>query len=67
MIDRGVWVNVPVPMFPYPGSLDYVRRWGQPDDRAWERAVDYYRGEFAAFSDIQAQQPLPVDILEAVS
>jgi B12-binding domain/radical SAM domain protein of rhizo-twelve system len=67
MIARGVWVNVPVPMFPYPGSLDYARRWGPPDDRAWERAVEYYRGEFAAFSDIQVQRPLPVDVLEAVS
>lgn len=67
MIARGVWVNVPVPMFPYPGSIDYVRRWGAPDDRAWERAVEYYRGEFGAFSDIQSQQPLPLDVLERMS
>jgi len=31
----GVWANDPVPMFPYPGSPDYTRRWGAPDDAAW--------------------------------
>lgn len=67
MIARGVWVNVPVPMFPYPGSIDYLRRWGTPDDRAWERAVEFYRGEFGAFSDIQSAQPLPVEVLEHLS
>ena len=39
---RGVWANKPVPLFPYPGSPDYTKRWGAPDDHAWERALDYY-------------------------
>ena len=39
--DAGVWANDPVPLFPYPGSPDYRRLWGLPDDRAWERAVDH--------------------------
>ena len=40
--DAGVWANDPVPLFPYPGSPDYRRLWGLPDDDAWERAVDHY-------------------------
>ena len=35
---HGVWANKPVPLFPYPGSPDYTRRWGPVDDMAWERA-----------------------------
>lgn len=66
LIAAGVWVNVPVPMFPYPGSYDYVRLWGPPDNAAWERAVDYYLGLFPSFSDIQEQRPLPLRALEAV-
>lgn len=66
LIAEGVWVNVPVPMFPYPGSYDYVRLWGPPDDAAWERAVDYYLGLFPSFSDIQEQRPVPLRVLEAV-
>ena len=34
---EGVWANKPVPLFPYPGSPDYTKRWGEPDERAWER------------------------------
>lgn len=63
----GVWANKPVPLFPYPGSPDYVRRWGRPDDQAWERAVDHYLAEFAEFSDIQEQIPLPLAELETDS
>ena len=37
---HGVWANEPVPLFPYPGSPDYRRLWGLPDDDAWERALD---------------------------
>src|SRR5687767_2550602 len=50
---HGVWANKPVPMFPYPGSPDYTLRWGAPDDRAWERAHDFYLNRFDEFSDIQ--------------
>jgi hypothetical protein len=61
---HGVWANKPVPMFPYPGSTDYVRRWGLPDDHAWERAVDDYLATFAEFSDIQEELPYPLERLE---
>jgi B12-binding domain/radical SAM domain protein of rhizo-twelve system len=61
---HGVWANEPVPLFPYPGSPDYRRLWGLPDDRAWERAHAHYLAQFADFSDIQEQRPLPLDELE---
>jgi B12-binding domain/radical SAM domain protein of rhizo-twelve system len=61
----GVWANKPVPMYPYPGSPDYVRRWGLPDEQAWERAHEHYLEEYAAFSDIQEQRPISLSILEA--
>jgi len=61
---RGVWANKPVPLFPYPGSPDYTKRWGPPDDRAWERAHEYYLSHHVEFSDIQDEQPLPLDQLE---
>ncbi len=61
---HGVWANKPVPLFPYPGSPDYVKLWGQPDDRAWERALDHYLGRNAEFSDIQEGRPLPLERLE---
>ncbi|HWE48313.1 MAG TPA: TIGR04295 family B12-binding domain-containing radical SAM protein [Bryobacteraceae bacterium] len=61
---HGIWANKPVPLFPYPGSPDYTRRWGIPDDRAWERAHEFYLGQFDEFSDIQEQRPLPLVQLE---
>ena len=64
LIANGVWANKPVPLFPYPGSPDYSRRWGRPDDRAWERAVDHYLTNFDEFSDIQDARPLPLARLE---
>jgi anaerobic magnesium-protoporphyrin IX monomethyl ester cyclase len=60
----GVWANAPVPLFPYPGSPDYTKKWGLPDDQAWERAHAYYLTEYATFSDIQEAQPLPLHRLE---
>jgi anaerobic magnesium-protoporphyrin IX monomethyl ester cyclase len=65
LIENGVWANEPVPLYPYPSSPDYRRRWGEPDDAAWERAHDYYLGVFHRFSDIQDSRPLPLDELEA--
>jgi anaerobic magnesium-protoporphyrin IX monomethyl ester cyclase len=65
LIAHGVWANKPVPLFPYPGSPDYARRWGAPDDNAWERAVDHYLASFDEFSDIQEARPLPLPELEA--
>ncbi|WMT89574.1 TIGR04295 family B12-binding domain-containing radical SAM protein [Pelagibacterium sp. H642] len=63
--DHGVWANEPVPLYPYPSSPDYRRLWGEPDNQAWERAHEHYLKSFAAFSDIQDQQPLPLRKLEA--
>ena len=62
---HGVWANDPVPLYPYPSSPDYRRMWGLPDERAWERAHDYYLSQFAALSDIQDERPLPLHQLEA--
>ena len=64
LIANHVWANKPVPLFPYPGSPDYSRRWGRPDDQAWERAVDHYLSNFDEFSDIQDARPLPLSRLE---
>jgi anaerobic magnesium-protoporphyrin IX monomethyl ester cyclase len=65
LIARGVWANKPVPLFPYPGSPDYTRRWGAPDNDAWERAVEHYLTNFDEFSDIQDARPLHLDRLES--
>lgn len=64
MQDAGVWANDPVPLFPYPGSPDYRRLWGEPDDLAWERAHNHYLAQFDQFSDIQEQRPLCLRDLE---
>jgi len=64
LIQRGVWANKPVPLFPYPGSPEYTRRWGPPDDNAWERAHESYLSGFDEFSDIQEQKPAPLVQLE---
>jgi anaerobic magnesium-protoporphyrin IX monomethyl ester cyclase len=64
---RGVWVSEPVPMFPFPGSPEYVTTFGaQPDEAAWERAHEFYVQLFAdkGFSDIQAQRPVSLRELE---
>lgn len=66
VIERGVWANKPVPLFPYPGSPDYTRLWGPPDDRAWERAHEYYLNGYVSFSDIQEERPAPLVQLESV-
>lgn len=63
----GVWANKPVPLFPYPGSPEYTRTWGPPDDLAWERAHDAYLKGFHSFSDIQEQRPQQLIELEAIS
>jgi B12-binding domain/radical SAM domain protein of rhizo-twelve system len=61
----GVWANDPVPLYPYPSSPDYRRLWGEPDERAWERAHEHYLAQFETFSDIQEERPLPLAALEA--
>lgn len=57
MLDAGVWANDPVPLFPYPGSPDYRKLWGEPDDHAWERAHEHYLRLFDEFSDVQDSRP----------
>jgi B12-binding domain/radical SAM domain protein of rhizo-twelve system len=64
MQDAGVWANDPVPLYPYPGSPDYRKLWGQPDDCAWERAHEHYLALFNQFSDIQEERPVPLRALE---
>ena len=63
--ERGVWANDPVPLFPYPSAPEYRRLFGDPDDTAWERALDHYLGQFASFSEIQEDKPLTLLELEA--
>jgi B12-binding domain/radical SAM domain protein of rhizo-twelve system len=65
LLAAGVWANDPVPLYPYPSSPDYRKRWGAPDDLAWERAHEAYLAEFDRFSDIQEARPLPLKELEA--
>jgi B12-binding domain/radical SAM domain protein of rhizo-twelve system len=57
MREAGVWANDPVPLFPYPGSPDYTKLWGVPDDAAWERAHEHYLKLFDQFSDVQDARP----------
>jgi anaerobic magnesium-protoporphyrin IX monomethyl ester cyclase len=64
LMSHGVWANEPVPLFPYPGSPDYRKLWGMPDDHAWERALDHYLKHHVSFSDIQDDRPLPLRELE---
>lgn len=61
-----VWISDPVPMFPFPGTPDYMRMWGPPDDYAWERAHNYYTHTFneKGYSDIQEAQPASIEELE---
>lgn len=64
---QGVWVSEPVPMFPFPGSPQYIDTFGAPpDEDAWERAHAHYLGLFEdrGYSDIQEQHPLPLKELE---
>jgi hypothetical protein len=53
-------------MFAFPGTPDYMQRFGPPDDYAWERAHQHYLSAFRdkGFSDIQDQQPAPIEDLE---
>jgi anaerobic magnesium-protoporphyrin IX monomethyl ester cyclase len=61
---QGVWANEPVPLFPYPGSPDYRKLWGMPDDEAWERAHAHYLAQFDALSELQDERPRPLAELE---
>jgi B12-binding domain/radical SAM domain protein of rhizo-twelve system len=67
MQDAGIWANDPVPLFPYPGSPDYRRLWGEADDSAWERAHEHYLALFDRFSDVQEQRPRHLHELEGAA
>ena len=56
-----------MPLFPYPGSPEYRRLWGLPDDSAWERTVEYYLNQHPTSSDIQEKRPLPLGALRGAS
>src|SRR5438067_7570626 len=60
-----VWVSEPVPMFPFPGTPLYAQMFGPIDEQAWERAHHYYTSAFKdkGYSDIQEQQPVPIEDL----
>jgi anaerobic magnesium-protoporphyrin IX monomethyl ester cyclase len=62
---QGVWANDPVPMLAYPGSPLYMKLWGAPDDRAWERAHAHYLAVSRRFAEFQCADPLPLPELEA--
>jgi anaerobic magnesium-protoporphyrin IX monomethyl ester cyclase len=64
LLQFGVWANKPVPLFPYPGSPDYTRLWGPPDEHAWERAHAHYLANHVDFSDVQDAHPRPLPELE---
>lgn len=64
LMERSVWANKPVPLFPYPGSPEYTRKWGPVTDDAWERAHEFYLNGFMEFSDIQEERPAPLVQLE---
>jgi hypothetical protein len=57
LINNGVWANDPVPLFPYPGSPEYRRLFGEPDTHAWERAHAHYLERFSEFCDLQESSP----------
>ncbi len=68
MMEAGVWVSQPVPLFPYPGTARYTQQFGPPDDAAWERAHAHYLHINRArryFSDQQSASPAPLAELEA--
>ncbi|MGH9413664.1 MAG: TIGR04295 family B12-binding domain-containing radical SAM protein [Terriglobales bacterium] len=69
LIADGVWVSQPVPVFAFPGTPLYIRLFGPPDDRAWERAHQHYLATNHArgyYSDVQDQAPQPLEALEAL-
>jgi len=41
------------PLFPYPGSPAYRKKWGAPDDKAWERAHAWYLKRYTDFSHFE--------------
>jgi anaerobic magnesium-protoporphyrin IX monomethyl ester cyclase len=57
---HGVWSNQPAPSFPYPGSPAYHKKWGEPDDLAWERAHKHYLRESIAFKESSERAARPL-------
>ncbi|MEY4548380.1 MAG: hypothetical protein RL685_4575 [Pseudomonadota bacterium] len=63
--EHGVWSNQPAPSFPYPGSPEYRRKWGELDDLAWERAHKHYLKECVAFNQRQNRSLRPSTEVDA--
>jgi glycosyltransferase involved in cell wall biosynthesis len=75
----GVWANAPVPLFPYPGSPHYTKRWGLPDEHAWcvrygavrqlghlgASALGHWLGRAAIYVLPARYEPFGLSILEA--
>ncbi|MGH9467956.1 MAG: TIGR04295 family B12-binding domain-containing radical SAM protein [Terriglobales bacterium] len=69
LVQAGIWVSQPVPVFAFPGTPLYQQLFGAPDDQAWERAHRHYLAANSArgyYSDVQDQAPQPLDQLEAL-
>ncbi|MCL5025363.1 MAG: radical SAM protein, partial [Chloroflexi bacterium] len=64
MIDEGIWVSEPVPLYPYPGSEWHEQLFGPIDAHSWERAHDYYLGRYERWTSLQDCSPSPLDELE---
>jgi anaerobic magnesium-protoporphyrin IX monomethyl ester cyclase len=62
---HGVWSNQPMPAFPYPGSPEYRRKWGELDDLAWERAHEHYLEERRGLGEPRERATRPLAELEA--
>ncbi len=62
--DFGVWANDPVPIFPYPGSPEYLQRFGPPGEDAYLKASRAYLSENKEFCDLQDQHPVDLSELE---
>ncbi|OGH98265.1 MAG: B12-binding domain/radical SAM domain-containing protein [Candidatus Margulisbacteria bacterium GWF2_38_17] len=52
----GIWANKPGNEFPYPGTEDYEKLWGEPDDKAWEKAFEYFAKNSIGSNDLLEEQ-----------
>ncbi|MGH9415500.1 MAG: TIGR04295 family B12-binding domain-containing radical SAM protein [Terriglobales bacterium] len=67
LVEAGVWVSQPVPVYPFPGTPLYQKLFGAPDDQAWERAHARYlqvKEGRGYLSDLQDPLPQPLAALE---
>ena len=62
---NGVWANDPVPLYPYPGSPDYRRLWGAPDERPGSARTRITSRSSTASATSRTSDRLPLPELEA--